>query len=800
MRKLIKIFLAFILMLPAALSSQVVQSAVSTLASSATPTISSFSPPSGPIGSSVTIAGTNFSTTLANNVVYFGAVRAAVTSATSTSLGVTVPTGATYLPITVTVDGLTAYSQAPFIVTFPGGGSISSESFAPKVEFATGAGPYGIAISDLDGDGKPDLAVVNNNPSGSISVFRNTSNTGSITFSSSLDFATGVNSFHVASADLDGDGKPDVIVTNFSSNTISVFRNTSASGSITFATKVDIAGAGLYGINAPYGIAISDLDEDGKPDLIVTNSGYPISSVSIFRNTSSSGSIAFESPVDFATGSYSSGVAVSDIDGDGKPDIAVTNAGNNTVSVFRNTSSPGSMTSSSFDAKVDISSGDEPAGIAIGDVDGYGKPELIVTNQFSQTVSVFRNISSTGSISASSFASPVDLVAGAGAYTVVLGDVDGDGKPDLVVGNAYSNAFTVLRNTTSPGVITTDSFAPKVDFITGVWPFVVAVGDVDGDGKPDVVAANRTSNSLSVFRNATSSPAATVTSIAATNVTATSAMLDGSVNPNGFATTAYFEWGTSSALSTFNTTSSQSIGFGTDAVSVTANLAGLSAGTTYYYRAVGQNSAGTQRGSILSFTTLTLQQQALLIIGQVDVLISRAVLNQGLGNALAAKLNAAIRQINKGNFNAAINQLSAFINQLEGLVRAGKIPSADAGALIASANAVIEQLSIPTSQGAQNLELQASESDVPTQFLLEQNYPNPFNPSTVIRFSIPTVGFVSLTVHNVLGLQVAVLVNQVKSPGIYTATLNASGLPSGVYFYRLRVGSFFETKRLVLLK
>jgi len=91
-------------------------------------------------------------------------------------------------------------------------------------------------------------------------------------------------------------------------------------------------------------------------------------------------------------------------------------------------------------------------------------------------------------------------------------------------------------------------------------------------------------------------------------------------------------------------------------------------------------------------------------------------------------------------------------------------------------------------------------ADVPTQFLLEQNYQNPFNPSTVIRFSIPTVGFVSLTVHNVLGLQVAVLVNQVKSPGIYTATLNASGLPSGVYFYRLRVGSFFETKRLVLLK
>lgn len=800
MRRIITISLVFSLMIPGALYSQMAQRFFSTLAASALPTVSSFSPTLGSIGTSVTITGTNFSAVPANNIVYFGAVRAIVNAATSTTLGVIVPTGTTYMPITVTVDGLTAYSQSPFIVTFPGGGSITSGTFAPKVDFTTGVSPYGVTISDLDGDGKPDFAVVNSNPSGSISVFRNTSSTGSTTFASPLDFATGVNSFQVASGDLDGDGKPELVVTNFSSNTISVFRNTSASGSITFATKVDIAGAGLYGINAPYSIAISDIDGDGKPDFVVANSGAPRSSVSIFRNTSSSGSIAFESPIDFATGLYSNGVAVSDIDGDGKPDIAITNAGNNTLSIFRNISLPGSITSSSFDAKIDLACGAEPEGIAMGDVNGDGKPDMIITNQFDQAVSVFRNTSTSGIITAGSFASAVDFVAGSGAYTVVLGDVDGDGRPDLVVGNAYSNAFTVLRNTTSPGVITTESFASKVDFMTGIWPFVVAMGDLDGDGKPDVIAANRTSNTVSIFRNAVSSPGPTVTSNTATNLTATSAMLGGSVNPNGSATTAYFEWGTSSTLATFSTTTSQSIGSGRDAVSVTANLAGLSAGTTYYYRAVGQNSTGTQRGSILSFATLTSQQQATLIIGQVDVLVSRAVLNQGQGNALTAKLNAAIQQINKGNLNAAMNQLSAFTNQVGGLVRAGKISSADGGALIASANAVIAQLSALAPQGVQNLELQASKSEVPTQFLLEQNYPNPFNPSTAIRFSIPTVGFVSLTVHNVLGLQVAVLVNQVKSPGIFTATLNATGLPSGIYFYTLRVGSYTETKRLVLLK
>lgn len=85
-------------------------------------------------------------------------------------------------------------------------------------------------------------------------------------------------------------------------------------------------------------------------------------------------------------------------------------------------------------------------------------------------------------------------------------------------------------------------------------------------------------------------------------------------------------------------------------------------------------------------------------------------------------------------------------------------------------------------------------------FALSQNYPNPFNPSTAIRFSIAEAGFVSLTVHNVLGQRVATLVNEAKQPGTYTVTLDSKGLPSGMYLYRLHVGSFFETKKLVLLR
>jgi pimeloyl-ACP methyl ester carboxylesterase len=92
-------------------------------------------------------------------------------------------------------------------------------------------------------------------------------------------------------------------------------------------------------------------------------------------------------------------------------------------------------------------------------------------------------------------------------------------------------------------------------------------------------------------------------------------------------------------------------------------------------------------------------------------------------------------------------------------------------------------------------------SSFPIKSNLSQNFPNPFNPSTEIRFSVGTYGFTSLRVYDVLGREVAILVNEKKSAGTYTVTWNAAAnMPSGVYFYRLSVGSFAEVKKLVLLK
>ena len=91
-------------------------------------------------------------------------------------------------------------------------------------------------------------------------------------------------------------------------------------------------------------------------------------------------------------------------------------------------------------------------------------------------------------------------------------------------------------------------------------------------------------------------------------------------------------------------------------------------------------------------------------------------------------------------------------------------------------------------------------NNIPIEFSLAQNYPNPFNPSTVIRYQLPVASQVSLKVFNVLGNEVATLVNDYKSAGSYDVDFNSTNLSSGVYFYSLTAGSFTETKKFILMK
>jgi hypothetical protein len=98
------------------------------------------------------------------------------------------------------------------------------------------------------------------------------------------------------------------------------------------------------------------------------------------------------------------------------------------------------------------------------------------------------------------------------------------------------------------------------------------------------------------------------------------------------------------------------------------------------------------------------------------------------------------------------------------------------------------------------LGIERTSDQVPRTTSLSQNYPNPFNPRTAIRFQLSAVSHVTLKVFDLLGREVADLVDEQKGPGTYTATWDARGLASGIYFYRLQAGAFVASKKMLLLK
>jgi hypothetical protein len=451
------------------------------------PAILSFSPLSGPVGTTVTINGSNFNSVAANNIVYFGAVKAMVTAATTNSLTVTVPSGATYEPVSVSTNGLTAYSALPFIVTFPGGGDITPYAFEARIDLAAGESPYDLASGDLDGDGKPDMVAVNGGYPYSISIYRNTGTSGTISFAAKIDYPTGIVPTSAAISDIDGDGKLDIVVTNEYSFTVSVFRNISTFGNIAFAARVDLPA------HNPDGIAIGDLNKDGKPDLAVTN--FVANSVSIFRNTSVPGTISFAASTEYPTGQYPSGISIGDLDGNTWPDIIISNDNSSFLSIFKNNAIAGSISLTSIN---NLITGVDAKKVILTDIDGDNKLDIGVTKGISG-ISVYRNISNAGNLA---FSTNLDFTTVDYPIALSAADLDGDGKPDLTV-TGGTDLISVLKNTSSSGLI---SFKSNVNFLIGQSPYMVSIADFDGDNKPDLATPNQSDNKVSVLRNKVDGP------------------------------------------------------------------------------------------------------------------------------------------------------------------------------------------------------------------------------------------------------------------------------------------------------
>jgi len=446
-------------------------------------TITSISPQSGAIGTSVTIAGTNFSPVPDSNIVRFGGVRAPIRSASASSIVATVPSGATFAPLTVTTRGRTASGTKPFVVTFASCGRIDATSFSSSAQMPPdGKSPKRLAVGDLDGDGKLDL-VTWDPDSNTVSVFRNTSSPGTLSaasFSAPVYFATGRNRINTVLADLDGDGKLDIVV-SLAPSGVSVLRNTSTPGSITpgsFASPVEFSTSSTVS-------AVEDLDGDGRPDIASLAAG---GNVSVLANKSSPGNLAFGPEVLFPVRGPGNDLCIGDLDGDGKPDIAVAVGQFTGIMVLRNTCTRGSITPASFAPYVRFGAGSYTSQVAIVDVDGDGKLDLLAMLDFEDSVAVLRNTSVIGDITSSSFSTPYCFGTLPYPLKMIPGDLDGDGKPDVVVMAYYVFPLRVqlLHNTSSPGSITASSFASNEIVVgdSGQY-YEMAIADLDGDGRPD---------------------------------------------------------------------------------------------------------------------------------------------------------------------------------------------------------------------------------------------------------------------------------------------------------------------------
>jgi hypothetical protein len=349
--------------------------------------------------------------------------------------------------------------------------------FRPPHDFATGSFPLSVAVGDFNGDSKQDLAVANTGTGTGITVSVLLGQ-GNGTFQPRMDFETAIGPFVVATADFNGDGILDLATTN--GNAVSILLG---DGSGAFPTHNEYATSSAY-----YGfqVAVGDFNRDGKIDL-ATVGGV---GVNILLGN---GDGTFQAHVDYAVANYPTALAIGDFNGDGNPDLAVTSydpyAPSGTVSVLLGKGD------GTFRTYVDFAVGTTPERIEVADLNGDGKPDLALVNHGGNSVSVLLGKGD------GTFPKRADFGAGGYPQAIAIADFNGDGKLDLVAANGKSLANQMGLSATVSLLINNGNggFQARPDFVTGIDPQSVVVGDFNQDSKLDLVTANFKDNSLSVL-------------------------------------------------------------------------------------------------------------------------------------------------------------------------------------------------------------------------------------------------------------------------------------------------------------
>ncbi|MEJ2194518.1 MAG: FG-GAP-like repeat-containing protein [Ignavibacteriaceae bacterium] len=668
-----------------------------------------------------------------------------------------------------------------------------SPDFETAVNFNVNLYPASVTIGDFNLDGNPDAAVANSLDRYISLLFGD----GNGKFSNAINYNVGGNPTSITSADFNNDSFPDLATISSSKN----------SGTVLFGDGTGNYSAGINFIVGKYptSVAVGDFNGDNAQDLVVAN--YNLNKVSVLLNN---GSGSFSVSNNFTVAGYSTSVTVGDFNKDGNSDIAVANSFPNNISILLGDGT------GNFGTANNITVGRYPTSIKTDDFNKDGNLDLAVANSNSHNVSVLLGDGN------GNFTLEANFGAGTNPWSITTADVNGDDNPDLAVTNYSSNNVSVMLGDG------TGRFGTASNFNTGNSPLSIASNDLNKDGSIDFTVANYGSDSISVFLNAcgvlqiNQPPVAICQNL---NIPANAnceaevspeEVDNGSFDPDGdeltFSLSPAGPYPIGETEVTLTVSDGQESNACTATITVTDESEPILVAISnpirlwppdHYF----ENISVSQLLVSVTANCNTITEDDVYI---VSVSSDEADNTNSTGDANTINdivispdcKSVHLRKERQGSGNGRVYSIILAADNGNGIIGSTicfvTVPQSRNGNFAVNDGAAYSVYSSCGGSFAKNNYRQ--EQQKPEDFQLGQNYPNPFNPSTNISYEVTKAGYVNLSVYNILGEEVAVLVDQYVAAGSYQVSFDASRIASGLYLYKLQLGDQYQIKKMQLAK